>query len=416
LEEYAYPVIREVTRFYLGMVEEREDGRYTFVGTQPYEGSIFLRESLTDLAHARALFRVFLEASTLVQADDVLQERVRHVLAHLADYVVRSVATHHWVDPDSVMDMRPIRFAEVKPGDPTMPIWFLGYKAPGRQPEIPDGTPVHEGMTDPAQHLWMFSSSNMAPIFPTGLVGLDQQACNTVNAFGYDHQGFSLWMVAKARLGLGTELQESLAHWPHRFQLFPQGFGHWALPDHPDMEEDPRFLKQISVVDSGGETIHWPTAGVSLHFSIEAIPMLQLAINEMLLQSYSGTLRVFPAVSPAWTGRFRLHAAGRFIVSAGRTAEGVTFVTIESRGGRPCRISNPWPTQPVTLYRQAQGWVQCQLIDGDTLTFATEPGEIYLLLPETVAPQTLSSAFVTGSPNRDVKWSGKARLGMPKGF
>jgi hypothetical protein len=278
-------------------------------------------------------------------------------------------------------------------------------------------------MSNPSTGLWIFTSTNMAPIFPANQVGLDQAgtpdfevAVNTVKALGYDHQGFSLWMVAKARLGLADATQESLEHWPEHFQIFPQGFAHWALVDrHPDMELDPRYLKSIRVIDAPGETIYWPIA-LSAHMSIEAMPMLQLAVNEMLLQSYSGTIRVFPAVPATWEGQFRLYAVGRFIISASRAGGQTTYVIIESQGGETCRLTNPWTAQIVTQYCWDNGWANPQMLTGEILTFPTDAGASYLLLPEGQTPAMLVLMRISGKPNQVPKRLGDAHLGMPKGF
>jgi hypothetical protein len=428
LRDEAYPVIREVTRFYLETVEKRADGRYTFVGTQPYESVIQLRETLTDLAHARRLFQVFLEASERLQTDAELRDRCRDVLPHLAEFVTRPVATESAVAPDSIMDLRPVRFKELQPGDPTMPMWFLGYKVAGGwsgpADQVPDGTPIHEGMADPATGLWVFTSTNMAPIFPTGLVGLDQAgtadfdiAVNTVRALGYDNQGFSLWIVAKARLGLADALAESLEHWPQRFQIYPQGLTHWALANHPERATalDPRALKQVDVVGSPDETVAWPMS-LSAHTAIEPLPILQLAINEMLLQSYSGTIRVFPAVTETWAGRFRLHAVGRFVVSAERAPGRTSYVVIESRGGEPCRVANPWGDRSVALYTRGDGWSPERTQAGEFIDFATATGGVYLLVPAGTDPASLTPVTIAGTANQEAKILGSSRLGMPKGI
>lgn len=426
LRQQAYPLLREVTRFYLAMVRRRDDGFYTFAGTHPYEGNLFTRDTLTDLAHARALFRVFLDAAGLLDRDADLQEQCRQVLAGLAPYPQLSVSTEFWVDPAATMGARPLRFKEIEPGDETMLIWSVGYKtaAPrGAGPDIADGTPLHEGMTDPANNIWIFPSANLAPIFPSGCVGLDQMgtpdytvAVNTLHSLGQDDAGFSLAMVSRARLGLADALSESLAQWPERFQLFPQGFARWEPKGHPDMDVDPRLLKEIEVQDTEGETIYWPTAGVSIYCSFEAMPMLQLAINEMLLQSYSGTIRTFPAVPPGWSGRFRLHAVGGFVVSASRTPSRTGYVVVESRAGEPCRMANPWPGHSVGLYRRGEGWQPVDRLAGDVLAFSTTMGEVYLLLPDGVEPASLVLDPVTGSQNQGAKFLGKARLGIPKGI
>ncbi len=433
LKEYAYPVIREVARFYAGILRRREDGRYTIMESQPYEGVLRLRDTLTDLAHARQVFRIFLEASEFLKADGNLRARCREILDNLADYLTFPVSTEYEVPkppenlPDWGGDAVPVRFKEVKPGDPTMPIWFLGYKVGTSSvhgQEIPNGTLVHEGMRDPARHIWIFTSTNMAPIFPANQVGLDQEgtpefatAVNTVKALGQDSASFSLYLIARARLGMAEELRKSLENWPQAFQVFPNGFYHYFRKGNPQYSDDnPRTLRRVRVAGTQDEYIYWPMA-LSNHHSLEGGPMLQLAINEMLLQSYSGTLRVFPAVTKEWEGTFRLHAVGGFVVSAARAEGQATYVIIESRCGEPCRLANPWPGQRFSLYRwEDSRWVHKQELEGKVVAFSTEAEGLYLLLPSERKPETLRSVHFTGQPNRGPKTLGQARLGLPKGF
>lgn len=357
-------------------------------------------DTLTDLAHARQLCAIFLEASRLLERDDDLRARCQDVLANLAPYPVHPVSTHYRVDPNSAYDLRPVLFDPIEPGDPTMPMWHLGYKSSKQRAapasEIPDGAAVHERMGDPRKLIWLMTSSNLAPIFPAGQVGLDQLgseefdvAVNTVRALGTDGDAFSLALVSRARLGLADELAAALKNWPQAFQIYPQGFSHYFLASHPDMETDPRYLKNIQVVGSPCETIAWPIA-LSTHMSLEAGPMLQFAIDEMLLQSYSGTIRVFPAVPAKWEGAFRLHAVGRFVVSAQRRARRTRYVVVESHGGEECRLANPWPGEELTLYERLDGgWVPRETTSGTIVTFATQPDDVLLALPASVAPATL---------------------------
>src|SRR5262249_32979008 len=151
--------------------------------------------------------------------------RCREMLGLLTDYVVRAVSPDYRIDPNSLMDLKPVLFDEVKAGDPTMPIWFVGYKVPTpwSRPAatIPDESPIHEGMGNPREGLWIFTSTNLAPIFLANQVGIDQAgtpafdvAVNTVRALGNDSHAFSLGLVAKARLGLSDELAAALHAWP----------------------------------------------------------------------------------------------------------------------------------------------------------------------------------------------------------
>jgi alpha-L-fucosidase 2 len=93
----------------------------------------------------------------------------------------------------------------------------------------------------------------------------------------------------------------------------------------------------------------------------------------MLLQSYSGTLRVFPAVPSSWedVSFETLRAEGAFLVSAQRRGGAVQRVTIVSVAGAPCRLENPFGSAGFVVQGLAEDRVG---IEGDELRFATTPG------------------------------------------
>jgi hypothetical protein len=251
---------------------------------------------------------------------------------------------------------------------------------------------------------------------PLSLLATETEtARNTARAFGEDAHAFNLAGVAEARLGLGADLVARLAAWPSAFQLYPRGFTHYFISSHPDMELDHRCLKKVQVACSPGEETYWPIA-ISNHMSLEAGPMLELCVNEMLLQSHTGTIRVFPAVPPDWRGEFRLHAVGGFVVSARRAAGRTSHVVVESRGGEECHLVDPWPGERLIVFRHEGGWRRAVDGAGELVGFPTEADGVYLLLPEGVEPSELERRQVGGAPNRAPKWSGRAVLGTPRGF
>lgn len=74
-------------------------------------------------------------------------------------------------------------------------------------------------------------------------------------------------------------------------------------------------------------------------------------LNELLLQSHEGVLRLFPALPPGLPGAFRLRAVGGLLVEARRPADGpvqeVSVTVDDAPGLRPlktCRMVNPWPS------------------------------------------------------------------------
>jgi len=79
-------------------------------------------------------------------------------------------------------------------------------------------------------------------------------------------------------------------------------------------------------------------------FTLEGNFAAAAGLQEMLLQSYSGTIRLFPAVPADWKDiSFKtLRAEGAFLVSAERRDGQTQTVTIISEKGGTCRIENPF--------------------------------------------------------------------------
>jgi hypothetical protein len=64
------------------------------------------------------------------------------------------------------------------------------------------------------------------------------------------------------------------------------------------------------------------------------------SLQEMLLQSWGGTIRVFPAVPAEWpqAAFHQLRAEGAFLVSAARRDGQTSWVQLTSLAGEPCRV------------------------------------------------------------------------------
>jgi hypothetical protein len=114
----------------------------------------------------------------------------------------------------------------------------------------------------------------------------------------------------------------------------------------------------------------------------ETLAAVPLTINEMLLQSYEGILRVFPCWDHARDASFsQLRAYGAFLVSS-RIKDGrVASVRLISEKGRPCNMENPWPGEKVQLVRNGR---PAQVLSGTRLHFITSPGEKIFLTPSSV--------------------------------
>lgn len=105
---------------------------------------------------------------------------------------------------------------------------------------------------------------------------------------------------------------------------------------------------------------------------------LPAVLNECMLQSYSGTLRIFPNTQNLGPARFRnLRAAGAFLVSAEWDGKAISHVEILSERGAVLRILNPWGSSEIQV-KSVPGGTQISLSHvGNTIEFPTRAGERY---------------------------------------
>jgi hypothetical protein len=103
-------------------------------------------------------------------------------------------------------------------------------------------------------------------------------------------------------------------------------------------------------------------------------------INEFLMQSVDGIVRVFPAWPKDKDAGFtRLRAQGGFLVSAKQEKGKVAGLEIESTVGGKFRLLSPWPTIKVKVNGKEErikpddrGIVEIATASGDMLTFAEQ--------------------------------------------
>ncbi|WP_315823859.1 hypothetical protein [Paraflavitalea speifideaquila] len=88
---------------------------------------------------------------------------------------------------------------------------------------------------------------------------------------------------------------------------------------------------------------------------IETLAAVPLTINEMLLQSYEGVIRIFPNWNHAREARFdQLRAYGAFLVSSSLKNGQVAYVHLRSERARPCLLENPWPGKTIQVTRNGK--------------------------------------------------------------
>jgi hypothetical protein len=105
---------------------------------------------------------------------------------------------------------------------------------------------------------------------------------------------------------------------------------------------------------------------------------LPAVINECMLHSHEGVIRLFPNTTNLGRASFRdLRAAGAFLVSAAWDGKSVSRVMLKSEKGAIARVVSPWTSSTV---RTDTATVDSTLHDG-VLEFATRVGESYNIVP-----------------------------------
>ena len=106
---------------------------------------------------------------------------------------------------------------------------------------------------------------------------------------------------------------------------------------------------------------------------------LPAVLNECMLQSYDGVLRLFPNTNRMGAASFRdLRAAGAFLVSAAWDGNRVTDLRIHSEKGRTIRLVWPWPNVSPSIQTASGARVELEL-HGRVVTWRTRAGESYLV-------------------------------------
>ena len=148
--------------------------------------------------------------------------------------------------------------------------------------------------------------------------------------------------------------------------------------------------------------------------SMEAMSVMATAMNESLLQSHEGILRLFPAFDLSKDGRFTLHAQGGFIISSEIKSGKIVWVALKSIHGNDCSLELPW----VNATMLSNKFPKNKMMSGGVINFKTKPNEEILLLPNGSKLESWKVLNENPSANENIKYhsSGKTQLGIPRMF
>jgi hypothetical protein len=220
-------------------------------------------------------------------------------------------------------------------------------------------------MSDPISGSWLdgvpfevYPEGRMAAlsmVFPSNEVSAAAEeklkAEATFQASGA-HFGDVSWSIAPiiaARLGQATDAGHLLWTQTQRHQLLPQGFMvNGSRANDPDTAEP----------------------------ALDALGVVCLTLQEMLLQVQDGVIRLFPAMPEEWDGAYTLRAPGGYTVMAERKNGVVVWAALSCSEHTRCRLENPWNRE---VARIQEGKNDILRTDFKYLEFPVEPGLIYTI-------------------------------------
>ena len=433
LKEKAIPFILEAAKFFQSLLVKENDGLYHAKEGTGYEGHIKLRDGLTELVYARTLFTVALEALKSAGMEGPEKNIYKDIIDHLA--------------PLPLVNVSPTLISKDEKGLIINIGIFKSYPAPGNQ-IVAAGWGIKEKnwlttwyQTDDPQYSYLltedeknkksaefkiyegiFPAVPWVPVFPSGLVGLKQKneslfkvMTSTLRLYGTENMGWEQVPIVMARLGLAKELAINLKQFPAKWQFFVNGWGHISSEVEEDAHGTSYFkTNPVSIIGSTTEEKVPLPAWPFRHMSMEAMSVMATAMNESLLQSQEGIIRLFPAFDLSKDGRFTLHAQGGFIVSSEIKSGKIAWVAIKSINGNECKLELPWANATLISNLSKEN----QLLNGTVVSFKTKPTEEFFLLPTDSNLDSWKVLKENPSANENVKYhsSGKTQLGIPRMF
>jgi alpha-L-fucosidase 2 len=428
LKEKALPYILEAAKFFESLFIKESDGLYHAKEGTGYEGWIKLKDGLTELVYAKALFTTALEALKVAGTNLTEAKKWSEITRQLAPLPV--VKTDEATIVSNGTSYKLNRGFFRGETSPTNEIFAAGWGIKEKKMLTvfePFGDLDSINSRDyPANGLKLldgiFPSVPSSPVFPSGLIGLAQKdkklfdiMTATTLLYGTDAMGWDPVPVVMARLGLTKELAINLDKFPEKWQIYCNGWGHIGVEKEVKKDAELFFRTNLvkDVASSKMERFPFPMWPFR-HMSMESMSVLATAMNESLLQSYDGILRIFPAFPVNRNGRFTLHATGGFIVSSEIKSGEVQWISIKSLSGNLCKLELPWNKAVI----QSNLRMKSQMISSNIAEIKTKANEKIIIFPE--GKDLKSWCVVSEKPlaNENVRYhsSGKIQLGIPRMF
>jgi len=410
LRKYIYPFLREVCIFFSEYMSlDEKTGRYrlwpSVPAEEPFPGSANPTQTLALL---KVCLKQAIEAAEILNLDPEWVIRWKDLLAKFPDYPV---------DRGIILEAEDIPYDHYTSQFGALYTVFPAGEIDAQSP--PEVRALVRRTFD--SYKWRFTMRSYA----------DAKGSHFFNGWTW----FFADMIA-LRMGWKKEAWELFWNQPLRCHLKPNGlFTHnaFAIADPKRSEANLRNIPKKKVRDRDewmplSEPMHSNSGGGSectpaLETKETVFPVHEMSsayltfINETLLQSHNGIVRLFPCVPSTFTGAFQdMRAEGAFLVSSRMKRGVVQFARVKSLAGGTLRLRNPWPKKKVSLSR---GGRAARIVSGKEFHLNTRKGEVLTFYADRRALREATALLFRGERKASPKCirfkdGSRAWLGKPE--
>lgn len=330
LHDYALPMMKGAAEYYLDILTKEADGLYHLYGTTAYEGNAPTDDTLTDLVMIRTLF-----GALLPYADVEMKNKMQDVLLHLPEPIRADLLLQEDWDGERFL------FGIGKGKEPVgnKKVFAIGKR---------DGVPVRKSYGNPQCPLrgYGFPDIELSFLYPAGLLGLKDRGTQyfdmlTNQILLHQHSRelghWNMFPIYLARMGMADDFLISAREMLAGNQGFINGFNA-EIAEPGSIAEAPPTWYKVTNTETREQTLL--RTDDFIHFDFETAPILAQAVNDALLQSHEGVLRICPAIRENESVSFRLFAQGGFSVGLQADADGFVL-TVENLRGEPLSLVLP---------------------------------------------------------------------------
>lgn len=317
--EKNYPVMSASARFLLAYETPGADGLMHTTPSNAHETQWDTIDPTTDLVARQTLFSQTLQAARLLHQDLPLITRLEEALKSIPALPRTQEDVPRTLLPESADEQgHDVIAASYNPGAPQHNVENIGLE----------------------------------PVWPYGLIGADS-SLETLAQRTYMHrpyptnQDWSSDPIQAARLGLGTEVRQTLIKLTQTYQKYPNGMASWG--------------------------------GTSGEFYIEQDAVVATALQEAIAQDFDGTIRIARGLPEGWDADGTVHLNNN-VTAHIRVVHGVVQrLAIHAGATGVLKLQNPWPEEQVVVAESSSTTGLHHAGSSRVLTINVKAGRSYLI-------------------------------------